>query len=608
MRITITAPLKSISVLSSPEKDLTFLPRDEISDQVLDRHLTGQEAPNIWIAQSKEVKYSQLKLWREAMPGEMLGIMVADLDSYAELKSLGGNYGIQVWPFDEKGVTDLPGVLETAEGMYQTLAAANSAELISRRRSDLSKGSVLLAGAGIVNLITAHALQRAGFRVRIADAGPDPRTCDDWSLLGVTSGGGNARMFTLTEADNYNEKGSDIYQNMFSIFRETARDGGWSVREPGTFSLPELAWVDAFESIPAWRARIYSENIFSLNRESGDLWQALRKDCPVLFQQVELCDDILRMYVETNAVGAAIELNRGLGALLRETNLNEFLADFPRFQAAREMNELAGGITVKGFTLNVHGFMARLIEDILGNGGEFLWETRVDGINRNANGVVQELNSGGLRLKADHYVISPGVGGNQLLAGTASENLIQGVLGVWLQIPNLKPELKNSIKIHRRGHLVEDINVTIAKDAKTGEDILIFGGGYGYVGLERPREDSPELAALFDELEEVARIYFPEGYAAAKARNSFYPQGRKYCIRPFTPNGLGVFEVLPAQENGLFIITGGHNTGGFAQSPVVARAVVNALAGQSDPMHLRFHPARGNHKLESVTRSQRTLS
>lgn len=104
-------------------------------------------------------------------------------------------------------------------------------------------------------------------------------------------------------------------------------------------------------------------------------------------------------------------------------------------------------------------------------------------------------------LEADHVVVNAGVTGNALLSGTASENLIQGVLGIWLQIPNLHPQLQHSMKIHRRPHLVGDINVTDAKDLETGDDILMFGGGYGFVGLDRPAHDFPELTALFDELE-----------------------------------------------------------------------------------------------------------
>jgi folate-dependent phosphoribosylglycinamide formyltransferase PurN len=156
--------------------------------------------------------------------------------------------------------------------------------------------------------------------------------------------------------------------------------------------------------------------------------------------------------------------------------------------------------------------------------------------------------------------------------------------------------MQNSIKIHRRAHKVEDINITVAKDPGTDEDILIFGGGYGYVGLDRPAPDSLEMKALYEELEEVALIYFPHNYAEAKRRGpmAMYPSGhRRFCVRPFTPTGLGIFERIPTALGGQLIITGGNNTGGFAQAPAIACAVLRSLMGEDDPIHALFHPDRG---------------
>jgi len=102
------------------------------------------------------------------------------------------------------------------------------------------------------------------------------------------------------------------------------------------------------------------------------------------------------------------------------------------------------------------------------------------------------------------------------------------------------------MKIHRRGYKVEDINITVAQDQTTGEDFLIFGGGHCYVRLNRPTPDSPELWALYHELEDAAGIYiFRAAITPAKARGppAMCPGGhRRFCIRPFTLAGLGVFE------------------------------------------------------------------
>lgn len=260
-------------------------------------------------------------------------------------------------------------------------------------------------------------------------------------------------------------------------------------------------------------------------------------------------------------------MTRQLGVIHQALSLDELLGVNPCFRQAAESNNLAGAITVEGFTVNIHLFVAKLIDRIRDLGGEVIWNCRVESVQRNYSGEVTALESQLGPLTASHYVLSAGVAGDGgLLAGTASEGLLRGVLGVWLQVPNVHPRVQHSIKIHRRGHLVEDINVTVAKDKDTGEDILLLGGGYGYVGLEAPPRDCDELSILFDEQEEVARIYFPRGYTEAKARGTMYPGGnRKFCIRTFTPTGLGLFERIPTPGGGHLIIIGGNNTGGFAQ-------------------------------------------
>ncbi|RFU80689.1 hypothetical protein TARUN_1513 [Trichoderma arundinaceum] len=559
--------------------------------------LTNPETVDVWICDGEEVTNELVGCWLSQAPHIPKSILVKDIASIPRLQEYANGRLFEIAGFPDQKDTTIQweeSILRDAEMLYARGRANSGLQNPSTARGHDRKTTVLLVGAGIVNLITAVFLASRGYQVRIVDAGPNPRLCKDWTLLGVTNGGGNARMFTHTEADNYNEVGSKIYQNMQSIFRKTARNGGWSVKPPKDFTAAELAWVDTFEQVPAWLAKTFRQNIHYINQEAGKLWNELIETSPQLFEDVEFRRDILRLYVEPIALDAAIKLHNQLGAMVKATSPEEFLTANPGFRSAADSDHLAGGITVDGFTVNIHPFVAKLIDHITGLGGEFVWECEVQSIERNALGQVTALESKLGSLEADHYVVSPGVTGNNLLNGTASENLIQGVLGIWLQIPNLHPKLQHSMKIHRRAHLVEDINVTVAKDVETGEDILMFGGGYGYVGLDRPAPDSPELKALFNELEEVARIYFPQGYAAAKERGTMYPGGNhKFCVRPFTTTGLGLFEKIPTTSGGQLIINGGNNTGGFAQAPAIARAVWRALVGEHDPIHELFHPDRG---------------
>lgn len=113
--------------------------------------------------------------------------------------------------------------------------------------------TVLLVGAGIMNLMTAEfqlrVVTRCASWMRAQTFNP-VRTRLAWASLTVVA----MPACSLIEADNYNEKGSKIYQNMQSIFRQTIRNGGWGVKSPKNFTSAELPWVNTFEQVPAWLA------------------------------------------------------------------------------------------------------------------------------------------------------------------------------------------------------------------------------------------------------------------------------------------------------------------------------------------------------------------
>ncbi|KAH6850672.1 FAD dependent oxidoreductase-domain-containing protein [Chaetomium sp. MPI-CAGE-AT-0009] len=616
MRFFVTTSLPSFS---AGAKQPAYIHFSNAADDV-SLPLAGPRGLDVWICNGDEVTGDLMDQWLGQAPDAPKSMLVRDSTAIPRLQaySKGRLAELSAFPEEQPGASARErdeSILREAEMLYaKARADAGSRRAnVDRLKSHSSKTTVVLVGAGIMNLMTAQLLVERGYRVRIVEQGPDPRVCQpkDWASLGVTSGGHNARMFTHTEADSYNEQNSDIYQDMQSIFRKTVHNGGWSVKDPNEFSSAEQEWVGAFERVPGWMAAMFKKNIHSVNCESGKLWKELMKTAPELFQDVGLHNDIVRLYVETVALDASVTLNRRLGSLLQAPSTPDLLKAFPGLLPAAESDHLAGGIIADGFTVNIHLFVTKLINHITARGGEFIWDCKVQGIRRNLKGEVTVLQSQKGDLEADHFVVSPGTTGDALLQGTASENLVQGVLGIWLQIPNLDPQLHNSMKIHRRAHMVEDINITVAKDQATGEDILILGGGYGYVGLDRPAPDSPELKALYDELEEVARIYFPQGYAEAKKRGptAMYPGGhRKFCVRPFTPTGLGLFEKIPTARGGQLIITGGNNTGGFAQAPGIARAVLRSFTGEHDPIHVLFHPDRGKIPPSNVNYKSRTPS
>ncbi|RAL13321.1 uncharacterized protein BO97DRAFT_433629 [Aspergillus homomorphus CBS 101889] len=473
--------------------------------------INGPDAIDIWVCEKDEVTEELLEQWLGRDQDSPKALLVSDAKHIPELEKLLKDRvtEIQAVPKQENQ-SDSSWVVSTLQAGEMLYARGWARGALHHNENEPSADeTVVLVGAGIMNLVTAEFLATRGFRVRIIDANPDPRTCKDWTRLGVTHGGFNARMFTYTEADSYNERSSSIYRHMRHVFRKTSLNGG------------------------------------------RDRLDEYMDRAPELFKGVSLHADILRLYAKDVALDAATEVNRGLGSLMDEISQSELVREHPGFAAAARSNELAGALAVQGFTLGIHLFVGKLIDRIMELGGEFTWNCSVQRIRRNAAGEVTLLDSQLGPLQGNHFVISTG-------------GLVHGVLGVWLQLPNLDPMIRNSIKIHRRGSLVEDINVTVSRNAQTNEEVLLLGGGYGYVGLDHPEEPG---------------TLWPEGE-------------RKFCIRPFTCTGLGIFEDIGAAGGGHLLITGGNNTGGFAQAPAIARAVCRAIAGEHDPVQVLFHPHR----------------
>jgi glycine/D-amino acid oxidase-like deaminating enzyme len=463
-------------------------------------------------------------------------------------------------------------VRETANGAEAALAERRAADA-QHVTLGRGPGSVTLAGAGIVNLVTALYLARAGYAVTVYEAAPDPRANAHWTAYGCTRGGGDGRMFTLTEADSYNGRawpGGDLLLRPVSAH-------GWRMMKPGELSAAERRWADEFHRIPRWLADSYAEDIFAMNRAGGDGWAALMASDPALFD-TGYRDGILRLYTDEEYWRWHVARNERLGATRAVLTPDQVRAKYPATADA----PIAGGLEATGFTVNIHGFVGRLVDLLVAEGARFHWNTPATAIRRAADGTVDGLETASGVVRSKHYVLSPGVYGGELLRGTDSHERIQGMLGVWLTVPNVEPRLDHSVKIARKGHDAEETNVTL------GDGVLICGSGYGWTGTDPGNVDSAELAALFDALEDTIRRFFPRAYAAA----GNLAASRRVCVRPWTSSCLGVFETLPAADGGVLVVTGGHNTGGFTQSPAVADAVLAALAGRPHPMHTRYHPLR----------------
>jgi len=464
------------------------------------------------------------------------------------------------------------------------------------RVSDTQHKKVLMIGAGIVNLAAAYRLLQAGYAVHLVDARPEPAKSSPWTSFGCTHGGDDARMFTLSEMDNYNDRHVSLTMN--TLFRRSVAELGWNVHGEKTLPESELNWVREFEGIPVWLADKYNEDIFSFNRASLPKWNEWIERDPALFTASLLREGILRLYSDETQFANAVRRQDRIGATLKVLTPAEVAHEHPALAEAVRGGYIAGAVYVVGFTVNVHKFVRHLLQRLSAGGAEFSWAESAERILFDERRRVAGIRFGNAVLEADHYVLSPGAYGNDLLEGTASNGKIHGVLGAWLRIPNLEPGLRHSLKLARKGHITEDANITVATD-EAGKPILIIGSGYGHTGIDPCNIDEASLQQIYLGLVDTAAKYFPTSHAAALAADNM-ADSFKYCVRPWTSSGLGIFEMLPTLGGGRCVVTGGHNTGGFAQCPEIAQAVFDAIERRDHPMHFAYHPNRPSAFLSSA--------
>lgn len=395
-------------------------------------------------------------------------------------------------------------------------------------------------------------------------------------------------MFTYTEADNYNEKGSQLYSRMDEAFERVIDDSGWLVRPKETLNEQEHAWIQDFHAVSPADATQFGEDIYRVNISSGRLWEQWMEDAPELFEDVDMLPDVLRIYSDPADFRAAQKLHGRLGSLTEVLPMESALEKYPLFKNAWAADMLGGCMMVKGFTLKVQDFCKKIIRYLMDRGVEFRWNAEFSGIQRNWEGAVTGVVIDGKTEQYDNYVLSLGAYAGTTLENTRTNNQLHGVLGVWLTLPNLYPELKHSMKIHKTGRVGEDTNVTLIE--QNGKPVLVLGSGYGYTGnASKNNILVSELKGIFDSVKHTAQTYFPEAYQAVKHQ---VDETSKYCVRSWTPTGLGVFEAISTAQGGRLIVTGGNNTGGFTQAPYIADAVVDTLNKKSHPLQSLFAPER----------------
>jgi len=451
--------------------------------------------------------------------------------------------------------------------------------------------TVIMVGAGIVNLITTLELAELGYQVKVFEKSADPRLSSKRSEQGCTFGGNDARMFTINEARNHCLKFTE-QNKLVPYFRNSIKDNGWISTD--NIDADNFQWLENANDTSQLLMGVYDRDIIGFNRESASLWNSIIHSHPDLFENVTHTDGILRVYQKTSQLSSALLKESSIGSIVKELSLDSLAMQQPALVKAIESNEVAGAIEVEGFSLGVQRFGMKLIDKLERMGVEFKYDTAITSIRTNRLQEVAGVESEGVLHKADNYVISPGAYAADLMSELGMENLIHSVFGAWLELPNDDQPLTKSLKVTRCGPLAdgaaEGANVIVG-ERQDGRSTIHISSGHGYVGANPKNISCKQKHELFEASLNTANALFPDKFDMVREKYRTESADVSFCVRPWMSNCLGLFKTKRAR-NGVMVITGGHNTGGFAQAPSVASATSSMIAGRRHRMHYAYHPAR----------------
>lgn len=305
---------------------------------------------------------------------------------------------------------------------------------------------------------------------------------------------------------------------------------------------------------------------------------------------------LLRVYQTEASFAAAQRLESHLGSC-HEVLTNDTLVQMqPCFTEAIAQNAISGALRVEGFSLNIKSFSRNLIHLLRSKGVRFRWNVSVDAICRDDTGRVNGLRIGADTVQATNIVICPGAYAALSCGSLEALSDIAAMVGMWITLPNEERPLTAPLKVRRRGfaasEAAEGANIIPGRDS-CSRPVIYCSSGHGFVGAKPESVMSSDLHELLTCIKETSRDLFPDKYAEAEHRGMLDVEP-EYCVRPWTSSGLGVFDRLETTNGGQLILTGGHNTGGFAQAPSVAHAVRMALQGEVPEMAEIYHPKRAH--------------
>ncbi len=236
-----------------------------------------------------------------------------------------------------------------------------------------------------------------------------------------------------------------------------------------------------------------------------------------------------------------------------------------------------------GLTFQVQRLVIKILNELEENGAQFKFDSEVKKIVKNDRGEIEALGlKSGEKVESDHYSLHLGAyDSTGLLEDLEPEEEICGVAGTWIILPKPKgPFLP--LKVQDGQHEVNgklmpvvDLNINLARNDQ-GEEILIVGGGYLFVGKAPFTIPSAAKELMLSEIHRVTELTLGPAYREAKEKDQIISSG-KICVRSFTPTDKELNTKIPTASGGVMTIGGGGNTGVTAKAAWVADELLKTL-------------------------------
>ena len=300
-----------------------------------------------------------------------------------------------------------------------------------------------------------------------------------------------------------------------------------------------------------------------------------------------MSETLLRLFSTKETYNKSIEQLANTNEVIKELSSDEVLYNNPILENPYENGLIYKALHVKGFSIAIHKLGYFLINEIEKKGGHFSWGIGVNKVLKSKGSkIVGFRMTDGEELTKGTIIFSPGAYAHDLLNDLGIKHYCNSVLGMWLKIPDEDNGLKSPLKLARNGiysnGACSSSNIIPVEDE--GGNHILISSGHGFIGKNH-NYCNDQILHLSKGVIDVARKFFSNNKVSIK--------NISYCIRPWTYTCLGFFKNIPT-DNGNIIVTGGHNTGGFAQAPVVANAILNEIDNKVNELAYIHNPERGS--------------